>query len=183
LILLTPILRQRQTLINNIFYRNGFNIIQVACKSPKNGNYKLYGWSNNNISYEDKKKSEIYGFGISANQKINEAVAIFTRAGYKNHRVAENEGDLSFLLWNIGAQWSRVNDVIGFAAGQTYSTKSGIIKDYKYNSETQIELYYNFAVNDYITIAPVIQYFRYHQDQKSVNKETLVKGIRISITF
>jgi len=107
---------------------NGFNIIQVAYKSPKNGNYRLYGWSNNNkeyLSYKDKKKSGIYGFGISANQKINEAVAIFTKAEYKNHRAAKNEGDLSFLLWNIGAQikglkWSRVNDVIDFAVGQMH---------------------------------------------------------------
>ena len=136
-------------------------------------------------SYENNKKSGTsgtYGLGISADQKINEEVAIFARVGYKNHCVFKaNESNLSFLLWNIGAQikglkWSRINDVIGFAVGQMYYRN---IKTYKNSNETQIELYYNFAVNDYISIAPVIQYFR-NQDKKL---SALVNGIRISITF
>ncbi|MDR0800908.1 MAG: carbohydrate porin [Endomicrobium sp.] len=166
---------------------HGFNIIQGTYKSPKNGNYRLYGWLNNNKEYSsyknnNSKESGTYGLGISADQKINEAVAVFARVGYKNHCVAKtDESNLSFLLWNIGAQikglkWSRINDVIGFAVGQMYYRDT---ETYKNNSETQIELYYNFAVNDYISIAPVIQYFR-NQDKKL---STLVNGIRISITF
>jgi ribosomal protein S17E len=181
---------------------NGFNILQATYKSSEKGNCRLYAWLNNDKKYSyynnkttDDKKSGTYGFGISADQAIIEEIGVFFRAGYKNHRVGikNSEGKFSdnilSLFWNTGIQvkgsiWSRTNDVTGFAIGQIYGSKglkTGQIS-YKNCAETQIELYYKFALNNHIAITPVFQYFISPNGEKSHNN-IFVWGIRTSFTF
>jgi hypothetical protein len=87
----------------------------------------------------------------------------------KEYRASKNESDPHFFYGTSALSQKKFKMIKKkrrnrFSAGQTYyitnSTKFEVIKDYKYNNEIQIELYCNFMVNDYVIIAPSIQYFR-----------------------
>ncbi|MDR3092591.1 MAG: carbohydrate porin, partial [Endomicrobium sp.] len=176
------------------FDRNGFNILQFTCKSSKNGNYRLYGWLNNNKKYSNykipNKKSGTWGLGISIDQAITEEIGVFARIGYNRIKKSEDEfrDNIFSLLWNTGIQvkgsiWSRANDVVGLAVGQIYDSKGLKTEKISYkDAETQIELYYKFALNNHIAISPIVQYFINPNAEKSSNN-IFVYGIRTSFAF
>ncbi|MDR3256313.1 MAG: carbohydrate porin [Endomicrobium sp.] len=196
------------------FDEKGVNIIQATYKPSKKGNYRLYVWSNSGYyySYRDFKKSGIYGIGVSADQALCENIGLFVRIGYRDPSVGKDKDKDSvkkdvpspFLLWSVGAQvkgsyWSRTNDTIGLAVGQIYGSSdykkymktvnikvNGVDEErnYKDDAETEIELYYNFAINKYIALSPAIQYFANPRGgNAATNDNAIVYGIRTQINF
>ncbi|MCA6079294.1 MAG: carbohydrate porin [Endomicrobium sp.] len=175
------------------FDRNGFNIFQVTCKSSKNGNYRLYGWLNNDKRYSNykipNKKSRTWGFGISIDEAITEEIGVFA-IGYSGIKKSGDElrDNIISLLWNTGIQikgsiWSRANDVVSLAVGQIYNSKGLKTEKISYKDAlTQIELYYKFALNNHIAISPIVQYFINPNAEKSSNN-IFVYGIRTSFAF
>jgi hypothetical protein len=187
---------------------NGINIAQFHFKPIIGSNYRLYVWGNNSIHYkfsDPNSKSGTHGFGISADQTLNDVFGLFARFGYKNHAAELKENDkfalpLS-LSWSIGAQikgstWSRENDVVGIAVGQIYGSSDAkdVIKEYnngtyKDAAETQFEVYYKFTINSHIALTPAFQYFANPRggntlnNVKNADKDVFVYGIRTAFKF
>jgi len=186
------------------FDSKNINIFQSNYKFIKNGNYKIYIWRNNNsdsyYSYKDNSvKLANYGFGISADQEINDSFAVFTRFGYKNPSIGNREVQAPLcMIWNAGSQikglaWSRTNDIIGVAIGQIYGSgdfkKSNILNKYNYKDtpETEMELYYRLSINKYIDITPNLQYIINpnggNQNSKAINHDDIINNISDSFFY
>jgi hypothetical protein len=186
----------------------GINIAQFNFKPFENGNYRLYIWGNNSIHYEfnyGNSKSGTYGFGLSADQAIDDDFGVFARFGYKNHAAELKETDTYALplslMWSAGSQykgskWSREDDVLGIAVGQIYgsSDAKGVIKEYnngiyKDGAETQFEVYYKLTLNKYIALTPSLQYFANPRGGNvltgvlNADKNVFVYGIRTAFNF
>jgi hypothetical protein len=191
------------------FDAKGVNILQTAYKAFENGTYRVYIWTNNkeHYSFNSGKKSETYGIGLSADQMINEKIGLFARLGYKNPSVGTKKNtDKTFwdgfefnlptsLMWSIGGQFKgpcrlRRNDVMGLAIGQIRGsskvkyTSLGPDSSYKSGAETQVELYYNFIVNKYITLTPILQYIMNPQGGNAkADDNIMVYGIKTYFNF
>jgi len=187
-----------EDIFDNVFFAVQFNFKTKFLE--KSGNYRVYGWLNNknhtkwgNIS---KNKEENYGFGLSFDQEITDTLGVFVRYGWQNPEVyvedAEEDADFSLeQSWSIGFQfsgclWKRDNDVFGIAFGKVIPSD-----DYKKannrNAETEshLETYYNFKVNDHLSISPDIQLIwnPYGCDGVSGDKTIFVGGIRTQVDF
>ncbi|MDR1511630.1 MAG: carbohydrate porin [Endomicrobium sp.] len=191
-------------LLDNKFAKNGFNVLQINYKPSKKENYRIYVWKDDRKYYvcEEKEdelrcRSGISGLGVSLDREINKQIGTFAKVGYKNPFIGtivkkEGTGDISSLslLWNTGIQvksslWSRKDDVIGLAVGQTYRSS-----DYKeqnkfsknYRQKTQTELYYKFTINNNFTITPVLQY-TIPSENNTKNGPLIWGGIRTYFKF
>ncbi|MDR0911895.1 MAG: carbohydrate porin [Methanobrevibacter sp.] len=146
----------------------------------------------------------LYGGGISIDKSVNENFGLFCKCCFKNPNIlllCSNKKQLIFqpnfsFLWSIGSQVTgilpyRKKDIFGLAIGQSYANNmfqkhkqenktvfnNNILKQINTNySETQIELYYNFKLNNYIHISPIIQY-------STNNTSSFVYVIRTRIIF
>ncbi len=184
---------------------NFFNIGQVAFKTNLftfPGNYRFYLWNNNadHVKWTDAGKTDeaAYGFGLSFDQKVNEAVTLFARYGWENPKVYNPEikaiGDLDYSLeqsWSAGMQvegkpWGRKKDVLAFAVGQVFA--SGDYKDYygyRARPEGHLEAYYRIHVNDYLSISPDIQYIwnPFGKDISGDTSPVFIGGLRAQLDF
>ncbi|MDR3256403.1 MAG: carbohydrate porin [Endomicrobium sp.] len=196
----------------NHFDTKGVGIIQATYKHSPNGNYRVYAWTNNGDHYSFKnnnEKSGIHSIGISADQAINEEIGVFARLAYKDPSVystkletdpstqkeTEKLNAPTSLFWSIGGQlkgsaWSRAKDVVGLALGQIYTSSDArgkTLYDYeniKDGAETQIELYYKFALNKHLALTPALQYFVNPKGgNAAIDKNIIVYGIRTQIDF
>jgi carbohydrate-selective porin OprB len=169
----------------------------------------LYFWGNNSTHYkfsDPNSKSGTHGFGISADQAVNNYLGLFARVGYKNHAVEFKNSNNTFalplsLIWSVGAQikgykWLRENDTVGIAVGQIHgsSDAKGVIREYnngnyKDTAETQLEVYYKLTLNSYIALTPALQYVANPRggnvltNAKNANNNVFVYGIRTSFNF
>jgi len=169
-------------------FRSIFYFLQTEIKtnlSGKEGNYRIYGWINTadhtewlNPAKTDKKN---YGFGISIDQNLNENLGLFFRIGWQDKSVSPNDVNWSVGLNISGKKWRRENDNLGVAFGQNLFSD-----DYKKagnsgKTESIGEIYYNFYVNQYISISPDIQII---DNAGGEDRSTLtVAGLRMQIDF
>ncbi|MDR0915521.1 MAG: carbohydrate porin [Endomicrobium sp.] len=169
---------------------NSLNALQ-GTYTDTTTNYRIYSWRSNYININGKQHY-LYGYGTSIDKTINEKFGIFYRFCHKNSDTIKQQGFCKLPvshLWSIGAQFkNRVHDVLGLAIGKIYvdnkklSYNALIAIPYANNiTATQIELYYNFKLNNSIHISPIIQSF---VKQAHKNTNTLfVYGIRTRISF
>jgi carbohydrate-selective porin OprB len=185
---------------------DGFSVIQAAYKPSKAENYLVYAWTNNKNHYSCKNlanKSGVYGFGLSADHELSDNLGIFGRVAYKDSSVTTLKDPTGYavssnlklplsLSWDAGVQvkgsyWSRSNDAAGFAIGQMYGSpdyQKYVDSNYKDGAETELELYYKFWVNKYLTISPAVQYFINPRGGNADNKgDVFVCGIRTRMSF
>jgi hypothetical protein len=185
---------------------SGLNAIQFAYSPYKCCNLLVYAWGNNKNHYSLKdinEKSNVYGFGISVDHKVNDNIGIFGRFSYKDSSVTllkssdsvvsvDNLRQPLSMSWDAGIQingniWSRPIDLTGFAIGQMYGSKDYkeyIDPNYKDGAETTMELYYNFGINKNFAITPAVQYFIDPEGGNAPNKDNIVvAGIRTRMNF
>jgi len=160
------------------------------------GNYRVYGWLNDkdHIKWDDalKTKEDSYGFGLSIDQEITDVLSVFARYGWQDPKVYADGADFSLeQSWSagihlVGSLWERDDDVFAIAFGQVIP--SGDYKkanDLKAKSESHLEAYYNFKVNDYLSVSPDIQVIwdPYGGDAVNGDKAILVGGVRAQVDF
>lgn len=189
---------------------NLFNIGQIHIKTnffELPGNYRFYGW-NSNVNHTkwleaEKTKEASYGFGLSFDQKLTDAVTAFCRYGWQNPKVYNPDimtsGDNNFSLehsWSAGLQfegkaWGRENDVLAFAIGQVFASDdykkagSATVVAPNAKAEGHLEVYYRIFVNDHLSISPDFQYI-WNPFGKDVTDDTspiCVGGMRTQVEF
>lgn len=163
----------------------------------KGGNYRIIGWFNDRDHTKWLEQAEItkanYGFGISFDQELTDVVGVFLRYGWQNPKVFLN-GESSSLehAWSTGIQlsgslWNREEDILGIAIGQAIPSdeyeKSNT--SLNANSESHFEIYYNYKVNDHLTLSPDVQVILnpYGDDAANGDDTIAVFGLRGQMDF
>lgn len=185
---------------------NLFNIGQIHFKTnffALPGNYRVYGWNNNadhtKWSDSEKTKEASYGFGLSFDQKIHDAVTLITRYGWQNPDVYNPEitatDGSSYSLeqsWSAGLQvegkpWGRENDILAFAVGQVIPSDDYREANAGFQAKTEghLEAYYKIHVNDHLSISPDVQYIwnPYGKDIAENTSGIFVAGMRAQVDF
>jgi len=165
-------------------FDNSFGIAEVNIKPgllERDGNYRLYVWTNGSDKAEidgTDTDEDGWGVGVSLDQQLTDNVTVFLRAAYEDDDVYEVES-----AWSIGAEvrgtkWSRENDVLGIAVAQAI-VNDDLDPD---DTETLVEIYYNYAVNDQLSISPDIQIID-SPGGDSDNDTVVVLGARAQVNF
>jgi hypothetical protein len=184
-----------EDIFNNIFFAGQLNFKPNLFNHS--GNYRVYGWLNDkdhikwSNSAETKEKG--YGFGLSFDQELNDVLGIFARYGWQNPKVYASGTDFSLeQAWSAGIQlsgslWGRSDDFLGLAFGRVIPSDDykAAGTNLKADPENHLEAYYNFRVNDYLSISPDIQVIwdSYGGDAASGDKTIVVGGIRSQVDF
>jgi len=169
-------------------FRSVFYFLQTGIKtnfSGREGNYRIYGWVNTadhtewlNPAKTDEKN---YGFGISIDQNLTENLGLFFRLGWQDESVSPNDINWSIGFNISGKKWRRVNDNLGIAFGQNLFSDD--FKDAGNSGKTESigEIYYNFYLNNCISISPDIQIVDNAggEDRSAIT----VVGLRVQINF
>jgi carbohydrate-selective porin OprB len=124
------------------------------------GTYRLYGWSNSNAAdlAGPAKEGRHSGWGVSIDQQVADHVTLFTRVG------RSTDGDVAFdRAYTLGAQfdgglWGRESDRIGLAAGWLETSDEYEQATGNTGTETPVELYYVWQLNDQIHLSPSVQW-------------------------
>ncbi|MBF0254213.1 MAG: carbohydrate porin [Candidatus Omnitrophica bacterium] len=181
------------------FFDNMFVAGQITWKpgfGGRDGNYRVFGWSNDRPHADwrrtERTKEEGYGFGVSIDQDITDAVGVFARYAWQDPDVVL-EGE-SFSLehsWSAGVQvsgslWSRESDAIGVAFGAVDPSKDYVeVNTLRGDSEKHLEVYYNFCVNEHLTVGPDLQVIwdPYGNDAANGTKTITVYGLRGQMNY
>ena len=179
---------------DNMFLAGQLNFKPNLFEKP--GNYRVYGWLNDkdHIKWDDalKTKEESYGFGLSFDQEITDVLGAFARYGWQDPEVYADGLEFSLeQFWSAGIQlagspWGRDDDIFAIAFGQVMSSDDyKKANDLKARSEEHLEAYYNFKVNDHLTLSPDIQVIwdPYGGDATNGDKTIFVGGVRTQVDF
>ena len=162
----------------------------------RDGAFRLIGWYNDTDhtqwanSTQDNEAGS--GFGLSLDQELSDNLGVFFRYGWQDSDVYSNGNDFSLdYAVSAGVQvdgslWGRENDVTGLAYGHIFPSD-----DYRSSqtvaakSENHLELYYNFKVNDYLTITPDIQtvWRPFGRDATNGSEAIVTYGVRGQLSF
>ncbi|GAB1401382.1 hypothetical protein MASR1M68_02930 [Elusimicrobiota bacterium] len=189
-----------QDVTKNIFMSGQLNF-KPGLIQEKEGNYRLYAWTNTKKYTKWTEPSETdcsnYGFGISFDQQLSDIAGVFARYGWEDGKVyfdsdpSEADDDVSLSQsWSLGVQFMpaliNTDDVFALAYGQIVPSS-----DYKevngLNGETEnhIEIYYKWQVNDYLSISPNFHVIEnpFGKDASNGDSTIFVGGIRTQISF
>lgn len=177
---------------DNVF-DNTFAIVQVDFKptlDDRQGNYRLYAWLNDKdhtkIKDPTKTKEGGSGFGVSLDQEITDIITAFARFGRQQDDIYQVEE-----AWSAGVQFSgsllgRDDDFLGIAYGQAKIGEDQRDLDkllgIRSGNEDHLEAYYNFALNENLSISPDVQYINNLNGDKD-NGEVWAFGVRAQLSF
>jgi len=185
---------------------DGFFAAQLNLKPnlfERDGNYRVIGWLNDrdHTKWKDsaQKKEKSYGVGISFDQELTDELGAFLRYGWQDPDVFIDAdvdgiaGDFSLEhAWSVGLQlagtnWGREEDTLGLAVGQVIPSDEYKKADtnLKAADEGHFEAYYNYKVNEHLTLTPDLQVIwnPYGDDALNGNDTITVMGMRGQVNF
>lgn len=115
----------------------------------------------------------------NSDEEDTQGLGVFGRLGYADHDVS-----VIRFFWSAGAQYrglvpSRDDDVVAFGVAQGRLTRSAGSTE---PHETAMEVYYNTAITDWLSITPSVQYIINPGGVNTV-KDAVVFGLRLQMTF
>ena len=184
-----------EDIFEDVFYAGQVNVKPGFFGRP--GNYRFYGWASegDHTQWNDstKTKEDNYGFGVSFDQELSDDLGVFARYGWQNPDVYVNGADESLeQSYSVGIQlagsaWNRQEDITGLAFGavipsDNYKNSNSALKA---DTESHVEAYYSYKVNDHLTVTPDIQIIwnPYGGDALNGGKTVFIGGIRSQIDF
>lgn len=161
------------------------------------GNYRAYVWRNGRATDYDGAEASHAGWGLSADQRLGDAVTLFGRYGHQAKGKVRFDRALTLGAEFGGSYWGRAADAIGFAAGflRTSSAfrrdSAGVdadgdgSPDFGYaarGTERIAELYYRLRVNGHLEFTPDFQLIQRPGGDDAANTIKVV-GLRAKIGF
>ena len=161
------------------------------------GNYRLYAWSNGRAIDFDGAQARHAGWGVSADQRVGDAVTLFARYGHQAKGRVRFDRALTFGAELGGSYWGRAADSIGVAAGflrtgaafrnasPTVDADGDGVPDFGFTAsglERIGELYYRFRVNSRFELSPDLQFIRRPGGDGGAPSVT-VAGLRAKVGF
>ncbi len=129
------------------------------------GTYRVYAWHNSTdhakLRNPLRRNESGTGFGLSVDQYFTDEVCVFARWGAQSSDIYELQQAWSLGFQVGGRAWQRPDDVFGLAYGRAVLSsafRDGLRADtVRTADEGRIEAYYNFRLNEHISISPDIQ--------------------------
>ncbi|OGA54385.1 MAG: hypothetical protein A3G24_05845 [Betaproteobacteria bacterium RIFCSPLOWO2_12_FULL_62_13] len=161
------------------------------------GNYRLYAWTNGRATNFDGAQARHSGWGVSADQRVGDAMTLFGRYGHKAAGRVRFDRALTLGTEFGGDYWGRAADSIGVAAGflrtsAAFRNESATVDadgdgnpDFGFaasGTERIGELYYRFRVNSRFELSPDLQFIRRPGGNAAAPSMTLV-GLRAKVGF
>lgn len=173
--------------------------IQINIKPQlmdKKGNYRFVYWRNEAAHTKwdaaAKTKESSAGVGISFDQEVTDRLGCFLRAGWQSDEAALDtttfslESSYSAGVRLFGDLWNRDEDVVGIAYGMInpsdeYKKAGGL----QAKAEGHFEIYYNYKINDNVSITPDLQMISnpYGKDAANGTSTIIIAGTRVQIDF
>ncbi len=183
-----------EDIIADIFLAAQLNFKQLF---ERDGNYRVIGWMNDrdHTKWDDSTNvtEEGYGFAISFDQELTDNLGAFLRYAWQDPDVFLNGEDFSLeYSWSGGVQilgnlWGRDEDIAGLAIGQLIPSGDYKNADSSRNAsdENHFEAYYNYKVNDHLTLTPDLQIIwnPYGDDATNGSGTVVVSGLRGQVDF
>lgn len=144
------------------------------------GNYRLYLWTNGRAIDFDGAQARHSGYGVSADQRVGDAITLFGRYGHQAKGNVRFDRALTLGAELGGDYWGRAADAIGVAGGLLRTSPdfgfaaSGV--------ERIGELYYRFRVNSRFELSPDLQFIGRPGGDGSAPSVTVV-GLRAKVGF
>ncbi len=161
------------------------------------GTYRLYAWSNGSAADFDGARARHSGWGVSADQRVEETLTLFGRYGHQLAGKVRFDRALTLGAELGGHYWGRAADAIGMAAGvlrtsSAFRDESPAVDangdgnpDFGYaasGAERIAELYYRFRVNGRFDLSPDVQFIHRPGGNGSAPSATVV-GLRARVGF
>lgn len=180
--------------------RTSFVIGQAEMNTRWNylpGAVRAYAWRNARAASYDGAQRAHAGWGISADQKVTEALTLFGRFGHHASGLVRFDRAITLGAELEGTPWRRSADSLGVAFGQLRTSRGfrrdsatvdgdgDGLPDHGYmaaGSERQAELYYRFKLNDAVELTPNLQWIGRPGGDVSAPAVKLV-GLRATLGF
>ncbi len=142
------------------------NWIQNSEGGYREGNYRFYGWyahACDDFPIWDTSgqinRDYNYGFGVSFDHELVDAIGVFGRFGWADPEVSIVEYSWGSGFHLNGKYWGRKNDMIGAGIGQNIPGNKWAETDNNGGDKEEgvFEIYYSFHVNEYLSISPDFQ--------------------------
>lgn len=162
----------------------------------RNGHIRLLGWLNNRDHTTwldvDQTNEEGFGFGMSIDQELTDALGVFFRYGWQDPEAYFNVSSFSLEhaasagMHLKGVPWGREHDVLGLGYGLIFPSgdyqESQVVAA---KSEGHLEMYYNVYVNKFFSVSPDVQavWRPYGRDAANGSEVIIVYGARGQISF
>ena len=180
----------------------GFYIGQINIKPSlfdRPGNYRLLGWVSDrkHTRWDDSTQTQenTSGYGVSLDQELADNLGVFARYGWQDPKQRLNGLTNDFSLehsWSTGLQlsgalWGRDDDIFALAVGQAIPSDDykGAGTNLEADTEGHLEAYYNYKVNDHLTLSPDFQIIwnPYGSDADEGDDTISVYGMRAQVDF
>ena len=156
----------------------------------QSGTYRLYAWRNGRADDFAAQSERHSGWGISADQRIGDAVTLFTRVGRTISGNVRFDRALTLGAEIAGSAWQRGDDSVGVAAGwlRTSSayraaTADGSLAGYAASGcERIVELYYRVRIGAHVDVTPDVQWIGRAGGDASA-PDVIVAGVRARVGF
>jgi high affinity Mn2+ porin len=165
------------------------------------GTYRLYYWHNGRatpFANEFDASTESHsGWGISADQRLGDAITVFGRYGHQLDGMVRFDTALTLGAEFGGSYWDRGGDAAGVALGWLNSSKDfraaaptldadgDLMPDFGYSAsgaETLAELYYRWRINSNFEVTPDFQLLSRPGADGSVDTVKVI-GVRANLTY
>ncbi|HNX04929.1 MAG TPA: carbohydrate porin [Opitutales bacterium] len=176
---------------DNVF-EDPFAIAEVDFKpvfGELQGNYRFYAWYNGK-DHEDlsdgSTDAKNHGFGLSFDQQLNDIATVFVRTNIQRGEVSQVASSWSAGLGLSGSVFGRDGDSFGLAYGMAligddwkdFDAVNGI----ESSDEGHLELYYNLAINEHLSLSPDIQWVTNPNGDRACD-DVFVFGLRAQVSF
>jgi hypothetical protein len=161
------------------------------------GNYRAYLWRNGNGGNFDTGRASHSGWGLSADQRVHENLALFGRYGKQiKGRVRFDQG-LTLGGELNGGLWRRGGDAVGLAFGWLRASAefrnaggtgdlagdgTGIFAYAPSGTEQVVEMYYRYPLTRQFELSPDLQVIR-RMGANPAAKTSSVLGLRAQIAY
>ena len=161
------------------------------------GNYRAYYWRNGQAASFAGLAEKHSGLGLSADQRIGDAVTLFGRYGQQLTGKVRFDRALTFGAELGGSYWNRGGDSLGLALGLLRTSKDFAgdsawvdtdgdgIPDYGFNAqgaERVAEIYYRYRINKQFELSPDFQYLGRPGGNLAATPIKIL-GLRAQLTF
>ncbi len=149
------------------------------------GNYRIYGWSNGQASqFNDGKVGESHsGWGVSADQRLGDAITLFGRYGASTKGAVKFDRALTLGAEFGGTYWSRSADAVGVAVGWLAPSNAYKAANAGHDQAEQLlELFYRWRLNPQLAITSDLQWVR-HPAGDVAGKTMWFAGVRAAVNF
>ncbi|MBI3140587.1 MAG: carbohydrate porin, partial [Rhodocyclales bacterium] len=159
------------------------------------GNYRLYAWTNGRAADFNGVQERHAGWGLSADQRVGDAVTLFGRYGHQTQGHVRFDNALTLGAEVGGSYWGRAADAVGIAGGLLRTSSAyrdvsatldldgdGNLDPQASGNERIGELYYRYRVNNRFELTPDFQLIQ-RAGGDAAAPTVKVVGLRAKIGF